>query len=231
MRAVPWPSEEQRGVAGSGVFDGIANTDAGAARIDPVPGRPDRLPAELDDVVPADARHDPGANPVRAHPMVCDHTANAFGRDSVTGFARRPLDHVGIQFGLAALNAGQMSKGQLLDLSSTSTRSSAATTSTPASSPSGRRRTRRRPAWPAAAGTPWRRRAGRWRGGGEGGLGLRCGSTAYQGLGPAGRTRAGAKGTYSLPSLRLGTRRGGSTAGGCRLPAQPSMESVNSRWL
>jgi Tannase-like family of unknown function (DUF6351) len=32
------------------------------------------------------------------------------------GFARRPLDNVGVQYGLAALNAGLISEAQFLDL-------------------------------------------------------------------------------------------------------------------
>jgi len=39
-----------------------------------------------------------------------------WGRDAKTGFARRPLDNVGIQYGLGALNAGIITKEQFLDL-------------------------------------------------------------------------------------------------------------------
>ena len=39
-----------------------------------------------------------------------------FGVDPDTGFARRPLDNVGIQYGLAALNAGVIDVDQFLDL-------------------------------------------------------------------------------------------------------------------
>ena len=38
------------------------------------------------------------------------------GRDPRTGFARRPLDNVGVQYGLAALNNGGITKEQFLDL-------------------------------------------------------------------------------------------------------------------
>jgi hypothetical protein len=41
---------------------------------------------------------------------------NAFGRDPATGFARRPLDNVGIQYGLRAFNDGTISFDQFLDL-------------------------------------------------------------------------------------------------------------------
>ena len=41
---------------------------------------------------------------------------NVWGRDPKTGFARRPLDNVGIQYGLGALNAGAITKEQFLDI-------------------------------------------------------------------------------------------------------------------
>jgi hypothetical protein len=41
---------------------------------------------------------------------------NVYGRDPITNFARRPLDNVGIQYGLAALNEGTISKEQFLHL-------------------------------------------------------------------------------------------------------------------
>jgi len=113
---VTWTEEEQRVVSGFGVYESIPNMDNGAARIDPVPDRPDRLSAEFKNVVAEDVRYDPDTNPEGARATVYDHTVNGYGRDPVSGFARRPLDHVGIQFGLAALNAGQISPGQFLDL-------------------------------------------------------------------------------------------------------------------
>ena len=45
-----------------------------------------------------------------------DHAVNVYGRDPKTGFARRPLDNVGVQYGLAALNSGAITKEQFLDL-------------------------------------------------------------------------------------------------------------------
>ena len=65
--------------------------------------------------MPLEVRYDPVANPTGARATTYDHNVNAFGRDE-NGFARRPLDNVGVQYGLAALNAGQISKAQFLDL-------------------------------------------------------------------------------------------------------------------
>ena len=45
-----------------------------------------------------------------------DVNANSFRRDPATGFAYRPLDNVGIQYGLLALRQGRVSSAQFLDL-------------------------------------------------------------------------------------------------------------------
>ncbi len=115
--ATPWTEEELRAVSGFGVFNSIPNLSNGAARIDPVPDRVDgRLSAEFNSIVPEDVRYDPFTNTDGARATVYDHTVNAYGRDRKTGFARRPLDNVGIQYGLGALNAGEITKEQFLDL-------------------------------------------------------------------------------------------------------------------
>jgi hypothetical protein len=112
---VPITQEQLRAVAGFGVFNSIPNLSEGAARIDSVPNRPGYVSAEFNAIVPADVRYDPALNPEGARPTTYDHTVNAFGRDD-RGFARRPLDNTGIQYGLGALNAGEISPGQFLDL-------------------------------------------------------------------------------------------------------------------
>ncbi len=45
-----------------------------------------------------------------------DANVNQFGRDPRTGFARRPLDNVGVQYGLKALNAKKINVDQFLAL-------------------------------------------------------------------------------------------------------------------
>ena len=47
---------------------------------------------------------------------VFDHNVNVLGRDPATGFARRPLDNTGVQYGLTTLNAGLINAAQFLDL-------------------------------------------------------------------------------------------------------------------
>lgn len=105
---VPWTQEELRAVSGFRVFNSIPNLSRGANRIDP--------DSEFDSAIPEALRYNPVANPGGARATVYDHTVNAYGRDEETGFARRPLDNVGIQYGLAVLNSGEISKEQFLDL-------------------------------------------------------------------------------------------------------------------
>jgi hypothetical protein len=63
-----------------------------------------------------DLRYDAVKNPKGSRCDMWDHSTAVYGKDPKTGFARRPLDNVGIQYGLAALNAGTISVAQFLDL-------------------------------------------------------------------------------------------------------------------
>lgn len=58
----------------------------------------------------------PTSNPTGARCTVQDISANILGRDATTGFARRPLDNVGVQYGLAALQKGTVTLAQFLDV-------------------------------------------------------------------------------------------------------------------
>jgi uncharacterized tannase-like protein DUF6351 len=69
---------------------------------------PDELGKEL--------RYNAATNPKGARCDLWDHSVNVYGRDPKTGFARRPLDNVGIQYGLGALNAGKITVAQFLDI-------------------------------------------------------------------------------------------------------------------
>jgi len=79
-----------------------------ALRMDPVAVFPADLPVAL--------RYDPVSNPKGARATIWDHTVNVYGRYPDNGFARRPLDNVGVQYGLKALNDGVISVDQFLDL-------------------------------------------------------------------------------------------------------------------
>jgi hypothetical protein len=66
--------------------------------------------------IPADLVYDPVKNPKGARCTMWDTNVATFGRDPATGFARRSLDNVGVQYGLEALNSGAISAKEFLDL-------------------------------------------------------------------------------------------------------------------
>jgi hypothetical protein len=67
-------------------------------------------------IIPTSIQYDAKTNPTGIRCDIYDHTVNVFGRDPKTGFARRPIDNVGIQYGLEALNLSAITKQQFLDL-------------------------------------------------------------------------------------------------------------------
>ncbi len=89
-------------------------------RTDPIvhvdPSAPGYAPGTFNAAVPAALRYDPVTNPTGARPTVYDENANVFGKDPMTGFALRTFDNVGVQYGLAAFNAGVITTTQFLDL-------------------------------------------------------------------------------------------------------------------
>lgn len=103
-----WTEEQQRQVTGFATLATMGNVADGAQRIDPRVFCPEVLPEEL--------RYDPQTNPGGARCNVYDHTVNVYGTDPETGFALRPLDNVGIQYGLSALQDGTIGVDQFLDL-------------------------------------------------------------------------------------------------------------------
>jgi len=103
---VTFTGEQQRQVAGLGQLATLKTNSLNPGRI--TVGEYCSLPEAL--------RYDAVKNPTGARCDVYDHAANVWGRDPKTGFARRPLDNVGIQYGLVALNAGVITREQFLDL-------------------------------------------------------------------------------------------------------------------
>jgi hypothetical protein len=83
-------------------------TDAFFNRVIPDQGCPGQIPQEL--------RYHPETNRGGVRCTIQDANVNLFGRDPVTGFARRPLDNVGVQYGLDAFNAGTISYEEFVDL-------------------------------------------------------------------------------------------------------------------
>jgi hypothetical protein len=111
-------TEQQRAVSGFRVYESIANLSRGAARLDPlfavdVPA--EELGGELS-VETLKQQLYSADNPEGIRATVYDHTANVYGRLDGSNIALRPLDNVGVQYGLAALNAGVISARQFVDL-------------------------------------------------------------------------------------------------------------------
>ena len=105
---VPFTVEQKRVVSGFGEW---ATADAvydDAGRISPT--------EHCSEVIPESMRYHPTQRPTGARCDVYDHAVSVFGRDPKTGFARRPLDNVGVQYGLASLNRGAITTAQFLDL-------------------------------------------------------------------------------------------------------------------
>jgi hypothetical protein len=67
-------------------------------------------------IIPKSVQYDAKTNPTGIRCDLYDHLVNVFGRDPSTGFARRPIDNTGVQYGLQALNLGAITKQQFLDL-------------------------------------------------------------------------------------------------------------------
>ena len=66
--------------------------------------------------IPQSMRFDPVKKPDGVRCTYQDSFVNVFGRDPKTGFARRPFDNAGVQYGLAAFNAGKITFNQFLDI-------------------------------------------------------------------------------------------------------------------
>ena len=104
-----YTDEQKRAIAGFANAATISNLSRVRA---PRYNATERCPEGL----PAEQKYDPVKNPKGARCTIWDHGANVYGRDPRTGFARRPLDNTGIQYGLEALNSGAITKEQFLDL-------------------------------------------------------------------------------------------------------------------
>jgi hypothetical protein len=66
--------------------------------------------------VPLSTRFDPVKKPDGVRCTYQDAYVAVYGRDAKTGFARRPFDNVGVQYGLKAFNDGKINFNQFLDI-------------------------------------------------------------------------------------------------------------------
>jgi len=105
----PWTSTQKARVAGHRTYDYCARNATWWFRF--VHPR-----KECDPAIPPSLLYEPNLNRGGARCTLADDMVNVYGRDEQTGFGRRPFDNVGVQYGLAAFNAAQISAAQFLDL-------------------------------------------------------------------------------------------------------------------
>lgn len=85
--------------------------DAAGAVVDSLPGLAGGLPT-----VPDSEAYDPDTNPGGLRCTMQDSYPQIFDEDPETGFAERPVDNIGVQYGLDALNSGVIDVEEFLDL-------------------------------------------------------------------------------------------------------------------
>jgi hypothetical protein len=100
--------EQKRAIGGVAELQNLPSSAPLAGRINPMEYCPPALAANL--------RYDPFTNLTGVRCDIYDHNISLYGRDPATGFARRPIDNTGVQYGLAALNDGTITTAQFLDL-------------------------------------------------------------------------------------------------------------------
>jgi hypothetical protein len=104
-----WTPAEMAAASGYRIFTNCVAWDVSFAnRFNPTQGCP---PA-----IPPSQRYHPDTNPDGLRCTVHDYMVAIFGTDPETGFARIPLDNVGVQYGLQALLDGAISPEQFVAL-------------------------------------------------------------------------------------------------------------------
>jgi hypothetical protein len=113
-----WTTEQKTAVAGWGRWDFCTQQSSSGysavlrAGLSPTV----KVGAICSAVIPPALVYDPATNPSGARCSWFDNSVNIFGRDAKTGFARRAIDNVGVQYGLLAFNNGQITAEQFLEL-------------------------------------------------------------------------------------------------------------------
>jgi hypothetical protein len=100
---------QQRAVSGFLSYDSCVSWDATFANRITATG-------SCDPSIPVALRWDPVTNPTGVKCSAAEQLVNQLGRDPRTGFARSPLDNVGVQYGLQALLDNQITAQQFADL-------------------------------------------------------------------------------------------------------------------
>src|SRR5882762_7521380 len=112
--SLAWSLDQKTAVAGWGTWQHCINNRTWNAGYKPNGAVTDNAGCDLG--IPPALIYDPVTNPGGVRCTWHDNLVNVLGRDRATGFARRSLDNVGVQYGLKAFNAGQIDAEQFLDL-------------------------------------------------------------------------------------------------------------------
>ena len=96
-------------VAGYGSYDSCFSWDKTFANAVTATG-------SCDPSIPLSLQWNPVTNPDGIKCSSTEQNVNQLGRNPRTGFARSPLDNVGVQYGLAALDAGHITPAQFAEL-------------------------------------------------------------------------------------------------------------------
>jgi len=101
-----WTQEQKSAVSGFATFRTCAAT-GGSYPI---------LPRTCNVAIPVDQTYDPIDRPRGARCGFFDNEINAYGVDERTGFAARPLDNTGVQYGLVAFETGVLDAERFIEL-------------------------------------------------------------------------------------------------------------------
>lgn len=96
-------------VAGYGSYESCFSWDKTFANVITATG-------SCDPSIPVSLLWNPATNPDGVKCSAMEQDVNELGVDPLTGFARSPVDNVGVQYGLAALDAGQITPAQFAAL-------------------------------------------------------------------------------------------------------------------
>jgi hypothetical protein len=100
--------EQKRAIAGVAELQNVTSSAPLAGRISPTEYCPPAMPSNV--------IYNRLSNPSGVRCDIYDHNINLYGRDTSTGFARRPVDNTGVQYGLTTLNDRAITVEQFLDL-------------------------------------------------------------------------------------------------------------------
>jgi hypothetical protein len=106
---MPFTTAQKTAVSGFGSFGSCVSWDNSfASRGNATEACPSAIPPQF--------LYNPTTNPGGIKCTAAEQQVNQIGRDPRTGFARSYVDNVGVQYGLDALNAGQITPEQFVDL-------------------------------------------------------------------------------------------------------------------